>query len=87
MKITKETADKVVDEIAKISDDYDFLGCAVAPLKTEEESLFFLDSLKKIKPDSEAKVIIMSLTIRDTRNKFSSQEDYLQKVNFPVFKS
>lgn len=85
MKTTKATADKVVEEIAKISDDYDFLGCAVAPLKTEEESLFFLDSLKKIKPDSEAKVIIMALTIRDARNRANGQGDYLKQVKFPKF--
>ena len=85
MKTTKATADKVVEEIAKISDDYDFLGCAVAPLKTEEESLFFLDSLKKVKPDSEAKVIIMALTIRDARNRANGQGDYLKQVKFPKF--
>lgn len=39
MKITRETADKVLDEISKVSNDFDFLCCAVAPLKTEEEML------------------------------------------------
>ena len=35
MKTTRETADKVIDEISKVSSDFDFLCCAVAPLKTE----------------------------------------------------
>lgn len=83
MKTTRETADKVIDEISKVSSNFDFLCCAVAPLKTEEESLFFLDSLKRYKPDSEARIIIMSLTIIDARNKAGGKEDYLSKIKFP----
>ena len=80
MKITRETADKVLDEISKVSNDFDFLCCVVAPLKTEEECLFFLDSLKSYKPDSEARIIIMTLTIRDARNKADGNGNYLNNI-------
>ena len=52
---------------------------------TFKYSVDFLDSLKMIKPDSEAKVIIMALTIRDARNRANGQGDYLKQVKFPKF--
>ncbi len=78
MAISKEWAKKVIEEAKKVSDDRDFLIACASALKTDEECEFFIRNAKDFKPDSEAKVMYMVFMIRDRRNKFKGDPNYLK---------